>query len=268
MTVENIETKNELYLLIQDKQTKQEFEDNILSLQHEFGDLIDEDAAAFLIVDKLGYNTANVVRLADVHPGQEATVQGIITTIQPIRSFTRKNGREGKVANVLISDETGSLPVVLWNDDANRVEHGEFQQDMKIKIINGYTKQGIHGVELHVGRWSSVSIELKDASDEKIVNHTQHDIKSSDSNKKVKGTILSISSTNVFLKKDETYGFVCKVYVKTTRGIELITVWDNQVKTLQDFNQGDTVEFAYLDVKMNNNEKEYHANGKAVITLC
>ena len=268
MSEENLETKNELYRLIEDKKTKQEFEDNIASLQQKFGDLIDEDAAAFLLIDKLGCNKANVVQLAEVYPGQEATVQGVITSIQPVRFFTRKNGREGKVANLLISDETGSLSIVLWNDDANRVETGEFQQDMKIKIINGYTKQGRHGVELHVGRWSSMSIESNADSDEKTVNHVQEPSKNSDPIEKIKGTILSISPTNVFLKKDETYGFVCKVHLKTTRGIELVTVWDNQVKTLQNFNQGDTVEFSYLDIKMNNNSKEYHANGKASIKLC
>jgi replication factor A1 len=268
MSLENPKTKNELFLLVKEKQTKQEFEDNIVTLQNEFGNLIDEDAAALLLVDKLGCNNANVVQLAEVHPGQEATVQGIITSIQPVRSFSRKNGREGKVANLLISDQTGTLAIVFWNDDALRVESGEFQKDMKIKIINGYTKQGRHGVELHVGRWSSISVEAKDASDEEIVNNKQQTDKNHDSNEMIKGTILSISPTNVFLKKDETYGFVCKVHVKTTRGIELITVWDNQVKNLQEFNKGDTVEFSYLDVKKINDHKEYHANGKASITLC
>jgi replication factor A1 len=268
MTEENPETKNEFYALIQHEQPKGEFEENITTIQQDFGDLIDEDAAAFLIVDKLGYNKANVMQLADVHPGQEATVQGIITGIQPIRTFTRKNGRQGKVANILISDKTGSLPVVLWNEDTSRVESGEFKLNMHIKIINGYTKQGRNGVELHVGRWSTISNESTHDLDSNLVVKENNAMNGHQHLEKIKGTILSISPTNVFFKKDETYGFVSKVHLKTTKGIQLITVWDNQVKSLQGYNQGDTVEFSYLDVKMNNGKKEYHANGKAMIRLC
>ena len=268
MSEENPGTKNEFYALIQHEQPKEEFEKNITTIQQEFGDLIDEDAAAFLIVDKLGYNKANVMQLVDVHPGQEATVQGIITGIQPIRTFTRKNGRQGKVANVLISDTSGSLPIVLWNEDTSRVESGELKPNTCIKIINGYTKHGRNGVELHVGRWSTISIESTNTKDADLVVKENTAINVGENVEKMKGTILSISPTNVFFKKDETYGFVSKVHLKTTKGIQLITVWDNQVKSLQEYNQGDTVEFSYLDVKINNGKKEYHANGKAMIRLC
>lgn len=261
-------TKNELYALIQDEQSKEEFEENIQTLQQEFGNLLDEDAAAYLIVDQLGYNQANVVQLTDVHPGQEATVQGTITHIQPIREFTRKNGRKGRVANMIISDETGSLPVVFWNDDAHRVESGELSIDTNIKIINGYTKQGRNGVELHVGRWSTISIESSKKTDRIKTKKKHHSSTPHVPIEKMKGTILSISPTNVFFRKDETYGFVSKVHVKTKNGIQLVTVWDNQVKSLQEFNQGDTVEFSHLDVKIHNGKKEYHANGKAILTLC
>ena len=265
MSTKKQQTKNELYTLIEEQQSKEEFEDHILQIKQDFGDLIDDDAAAFLLVDKLGCNTANIMKLSDVHPGQEATVQGIISSIQPLHVLTRKNGRQGKVANLMITDDTGSLPIVLWNDDANRVEQGKLKEHMKIKIINGYTKQGRNGVELHVGRWSSFSIEEKnDADQELIKNHQQKQNHQNDS-LSITGTILSISPTNVFFRKDETYGFVSKVHLKTKKGIQLVTVWDSQVKNLQDFSKGDTVEFSYLDQKTNNGKKEFHANGKAVI---
>ncbi len=267
MTDQIPETKNEFYALIAHEQSKDEFEENIQCLQQEFGGLIDEDAAAYLLVDKLGYNKANVVKLADVHPGQEATIQATVASMQPVRSFTRKNGRQGKVANVLLQDETGFLPVVFWNDDARKVENGELKANMTLKIINGYTKQGRNGVELHVGRWSTIQLEntLSTSSIEKMKTKQKGKLENSE---KIRGKILSISPTNVFFRKDETYGFVSKVHVKTKKGIKLITVWDNQVKTLQNLKQGDTVEFSFLDIKMNHGQKEYHANGKAMINVC
>jgi len=269
MSAETTIEKNSLYALIKEVKPKQEFEDEIKQLQQDYDGLLDEDAAAYLVVDKLGYNKANVVSLSDVHPGQEVTVQGIVTGIQEPRSFTKKNGRTGKVATILLSDDTGMMQIVLWNDDVSRIDSGEIQPKMALKIINGYTKQGRNGVEVHVGRWSTLTLndssEKPFSKDELVKTSSQSPAEQVNT---VKGTILSISSTNVFFKKDETYGFVCKVHVKTNEGIKLITVWDTQVKNLQQFNQGDTVEFSYLDMKMNNDEKEYHANGKAVLTKC
>jgi len=266
MSIKKQHTKNELYTLIKEKQSKEEYEEHILQIKQDFGDLLDDDAAAFLLVDKLGCNTANIVQLSDVHPGQEATVQGIISSIQPPHVFTRKNGRQGKVVNLMMTDDTGSLPIVLWNDDANRVEHGEIKKHMKLKIINGYTKQGRNGVELHVGRWSSLSIEKKDDTDHALIENNKQKQIDQKNSLTLQGTILSISPTNVFFRKDETYGFVSKVHLKTKKGIQLVTVWDSQVKNLQDFSKGDTVEFSYLDIKQQNGKEEFHANGKAVIT--
>lgn len=265
MQSEQQQTKNELYELISSEQSKEEFEEQLTNIKQEFGELLDDDAAAFLLVDKLGFNTANVVKLNDVHPGQEATVEGIISSIQPAHVFTRKNGRQGKVVNLLLTDESGSLPIVLWNDDAHRVEQGEIKEHLKLKIINGYTKQGRNGAELHVGRWSSLSIEEKNENDHSLIKKQKQQKKELKDALSLKGTILSISPTNVFFRKDETYGFVSKVHLKTKKGIQLVTVWDSQVKNLQDFSKGDTVEFSYLDVKTGHGKKEYHANGKAVI---
>lgn len=258
-------TKNELYVLIKDVISKKDFERKIHQLQDEFGGLIDEDAAAFYIVDKLGCNKANVVFLSDVHSGQEATVKGMITRIIPPREFTRKNGQQGKVVNLILSDSSGSLPIVLWNEDVSLVESGKIQQNSVVKIINGYSKQGLQGTEVHVGRWSSISIESVMEETAELPSIKIKDGRCNDETTSLNGTILSISPTSVFFKKDDSYGFVSNIHLKTTSGIKKVTFWDDQVKTLQQFNQGDMVNLSYLDIRMNNKEKEYHANGKAVV---
>ncbi len=258
-------SKNELYSLIKDVESKEDFEENIKKIQEEFEDLIDEDAAAFLLVDKLGFNKASVVVLSDVHPGQEATVKGKITCISPPHEFNRKNGRQGKVANLLLSDNTATIPVVLWNEDVSLVESGRIQLDSVVKIINGYSKQGRKGIELHVGRWSSIQIEEDSKEEFNDALIKQESSSSPDNIISLKGTILSISPTTVFFKKDESYGFVSKVHLKTTEGMRKITFWNDQVKQLQEFDKGDTITLSYLDIRLNNGEKEYHVNGKAII---
>jgi replication factor A1 len=251
--------------LIKDVESKEDFEADIKKIQDEFEGLIDEDAAAFLLVDKLGFNKASVVVLSDVHPGQEATVKGKITCIQPPHEFSRKNGRQGKVANLLLSDDTATIPMVLWNEDVSLVETGRIQLDSVVKIINGYSKQGRNGTEIHVGRYSSVQIEDDSKEEFKDALMNQGSSSSSDNIISLQGTILSISPTTVFFKKDESYGFVSNVSLKTTEGIRKITFWNDQVKQLQEFDKGDTITLSYLDIKLNNGEKEYHVNGKAVI---
>lgn len=48
-----------------------------------------------------------------------ATISGIVRSTDPVRTFDRSDGTEGKVRNVRLQDETGSIRVALWGDRAD-----------------------------------------------------------------------------------------------------------------------------------------------------
>ena len=62
-------------------------------------------------------------------------VEGIIKSIAEARTFN-KYGKDLKVANAVLEDESGNIKLSLWNDDILKVKEGD-----KIKIINGYVSE-------------------------------------------------------------------------------------------------------------------------------
>ncbi len=59
-----------------------------------------------------------------------------------------------KVADAVISDETGSIKLVLWNKQIDQVN-----VDDTVKIENGYIKSFRGEMQLNVGRYGTLTVE-------------------------------------------------------------------------------------------------------------
>ncbi len=250
-------TKDQLYEIIKDLKTKDYFEDEIKKRSKECDNLFDEDTLALLIVDELGRNKQTISKIAEIKPDTDCTVFGTVTDIRESRNFTRKNGSSGAVVNLEISDETGSCGLALWNDDVKLVKNKTIQKGTRIKVINGYVKDGFKGLELNLGRWSLLEIEPADmpAPDSK---------KSFPDEREIQGTLVEIKPTNAFFKDNGEIGFVTKIKIKNKGTVKTLTLWDEKVKEIQIFHVGDTIKIDNFDIKNNN---ELHVNGRSTIQL-
>jgi len=247
--------KDDLYLKIKDLKSKKEFNEEIKQIQKETDNLLDEDVAALLIVDQLGRNHENVCTISELKPGDEITVFGKITNIKNQRTFSRKNGSSGKVANLEITDDTGTCGLALWDKDTDLVKNKTIQKGSKIKIINGYVKDGFNGLEINVGKYSM--IELDPENMPKIKKEI---------NKEIKGELINIEPSRAFFKDNGEYGFVTNIVVKEKNGIKHIQVWDKKVKEIQKFKKGDQLIITNFDIKNKNNREEIHLNGESKIS--
>lgn len=101
------------------------------------------------------------VPLSAVLPDQTVTVTGRLTQVQSPRPFTRRDGTSSWVRNVRISDGTGDLPLVLWDDEASRtLLSGE-----RVMIYHVPSRVGRTGeTELSVGRGSCLVIVPEEES--------------------------------------------------------------------------------------------------------
>jgi replication factor A1 len=84
-------------------------------------------------------------------------VEGTIHEIGEMKSFN-KFGKELKVANAMLKDDSGSVKLTLWNDDVSRFKDGD-----KIKIVNGYVNEFQGEKQLTSGKFGSM--EKLDGSD-------------------------------------------------------------------------------------------------------
>lgn len=58
-----------------------------------------------------------------------------------------------KVANAVIEDDSGTMVLVLWGEEADKVKEGD-----TIKIDNGYVKEWNGSLQLSVGKFGKMTV--------------------------------------------------------------------------------------------------------------
>lgn len=239
---------DEFYEKVKDIKTREEFLEEINKIKRDCDDLLDDEAAALLLIDMLGRNKENVFKIKDLEPGMECTIFGEVVEIGEIREFDRKNTTNGRVINLKIRDETGSCRLVLWHKDVDLIKNKAIDLGSKVKIINGYVKEGFNGIEINVGRWGMIEIlEDKDT-------------------KTIQGEVVEIEETRAFFREDGNFGFVKSIVLKDNEGRKSITAWDEKVKDLQKLRKGDLVKIENVNVKQRNGKVEYHLSSRSLIS--
>ncbi len=146
----------DLYGKLSDLYSKEEFYQEIEKRKEEFNDLLDEEALAYLIVAEEDRNEEALDDIESVGPGDECTVEGEVVDLGVLRTFENKNG-QGRVRNVRIDDGTGSIKVVFWNEETDRIED-EFETGTVIRVANGYVQDRGYGKQISAGKWGEVKV--------------------------------------------------------------------------------------------------------------
>ena len=129
------------------------------------GDFLTDETAARIVASELGVKVVKKsfhlkIKIQDLVSGlNDVTVTGQLRAVYPPRTFSRRDWTEGKFANIVVSDESGSLRVVLWDNKVELVEKLKLQQDKRIRISHGYVREGRNGKpELHLGERGSIKV--------------------------------------------------------------------------------------------------------------
>ena len=129
------------------------------------GDFLTDETAARITASELGLKIVKKsfrleIKIQDLFSGlNDVTVTGQVRAVYPPKKFTRRDWTEGKLANLIIADESGSLRVVLWDNKVELVEKGKIQPEQRIRISHGYVREGLNGKpELHLGERSNINV--------------------------------------------------------------------------------------------------------------
>lgn len=249
--------KTELIELISDIKTKKEIEKEIQTRYKNYGELVDKDTIAFILVDELGRNKQSITRIADLTPEGDYTVIGRVLSISDSKTFKRKNGAPGKVVNLEITDETATCRLVLWNGDTEFIKNKEIQQGSWLKIINGYTKSGYTGgIEINLGRWGLLEVEPVDVSTQKQQQTNGQDIT---------GVLVKKESTKAFFKDDGEIGFITTITIKEQNIEKHIILKDHHVKEIQAYKTGEGILLKDVVKKWQNGKTEFHLSDQGSV---
>jgi len=172
---------------------KAEVERKVEAKKAKLSGLISKEGAAQIIAAELGINFEDQdLKISELMAGmRKVNVIAKIVNIFPVREFN-KNGREGKVANFVIADETGSTRCVLW--DVNHIaliENETIKAGDVVEIKGGSTRDS----EIHLSSFSELKKSDKEMGDVKtapaVSEVTLEEVRQGQ-NVKVRGVIVQV----------------------------------------------------------------------------
>ncbi|MDH7606941.1 MAG: OB-fold nucleic acid binding domain-containing protein [Candidatus Bathyarchaeota archaeon] len=85
-------------------------------------------------------------------------------------TFERKDKTIGKVARFILADETGEIPVVVWNEKVDEVKE-ILKKGFKLQVVNAKAKKALNGkMEIHADNETYIDLFKHEKSFQKIAN--------------------------------------------------------------------------------------------------
>lgn len=141
--------------------SRNEIEERVQKKIIDLQDLISKEGAAHIIANELKVKLYDLVpkklKIEEIIPGMSAiTLTAKVITIYPVRDFNSK-GRAGKVASLMIADESGSIRLAIW-DEGIISKTSELSEGDIVKIQNAYSRDNNGFKELHLGNRAQLII--------------------------------------------------------------------------------------------------------------
>ena len=95
------------------------------------------------------------MKIVELKPGMRRV--DIIAKVQDVgqsREVTTRTGEQSRVADAVVSDESGTVKLTLWNEQIDQVKANN-----TVKIENGYVTSFRGETQLNVGRYGKLTVE-------------------------------------------------------------------------------------------------------------
>jgi len=114
--------------------------------------------------------TTKVGALTSSLKNKRISVIGKVNKIFKPSTFVRQDSTAGKVMRLTLADETGEIPVVVWNEKVNEAEKLA-KEGVRLYIANAKVKKALgESLELHVDSWSYLNIFAEEPKPLKIAD--------------------------------------------------------------------------------------------------
>lgn len=260
---------------------RKEIEKEIEEKQEELSGFITPEGAATIVARKYGVvpkreePEVQKLRIGDLSEGMSnIEIVGRITRIFEPRKFERKDGSEGKVANLLLMDETGKIRTVLWGKMANLVAEEEVQKGTAVKLEGAYVKKGQNqSLELNIGRRGEIELEPEGEKADNLpsVSDIQSEISDLDPSKDfvdVFGRVAAVTAPRKFERSDGSEGKVATLRIIDATGQVRVSLWGEKAEQVEEINQGDAVKIENASVREGwQDQTELHVNWQSRLDL-
>ena len=141
--------------------SEEDIDEKIKQKMDQLSGLISREGAAHIIANELGIKliekTSGKLKIKDILSGmRNVETVGKVTNVFDVREFKRSDGSDSKVGSFIIGDETGTMRVACWGDQADHVT--SLKKDDIVKATSTYVRNNQGRKELHLNDNSKLII--------------------------------------------------------------------------------------------------------------
>lgn len=231
--------------------------------------LLTDEGAAHLVAQDLGvavdYTGGRSIKLEDLVSGlKDVSFEAFVVYIGEVKKFKRKQG-EGKVLRLVLDDGTKQVNCVIWDDKVDEFLSMNPSIGWRIKILHGYTKSGIEGVEVHVGSRGAIKLEQAlnvGAPVKKISSLTVDD------RAFILDVFIASKSGLKTFKVNNREGRVLRVNVRDDSGFLTLVLWNDVADRIANVEGGSMLRILGGKVRLRaTGGLEIHINNPAMINV-
>jgi len=133
---------------------REEIEERVIAKKEKLSGLISKEGAAQIIAAEMGFSFDDESLKINELSGEMRKVNlvGKIVNMFPVREYN-KNGRSGKVANLILADDTGNAKMVFWDvNHISLIENKEIVVGDVVEIKNA----SVRDMEVHLSGFSEI----------------------------------------------------------------------------------------------------------------
>jgi len=249
-----------------DEVSEEEFREAVAEKVEQMGGLADEETAAMLLAHELNENEVNAV--ADIEPGMnEVKFLAKVMAVGDLRTFERDaegedEPDEGRVINVEAADETGSVRLAFWDQEAQSIEDGQLDVGDVLRVA-GRPKDGYNGLEVSVDKAepddeATIDVEPGAGSSIEALTMGQSDVD-------VRGVVLGTDSIRTFDRDDGSEGRVANLTIGDETGRVRVTLWDDRADRAEEIDPGTAVEIVDGYVREREGSLELHVGDHGAV---